>query len=56
MKNTPRQNFNMIQDECNPLNLKARLITKWVDREVLDVFIEKYEKAIVWILYPVIVD
>lgn len=49
-----QEQFNIIQDELNALQVKARLMSKWVSKEILDVVIPQYEKEVHNIIYPVI--
>ena len=49
--NTKEEDFMIIQDFLNSLNVKARLLSKWVDRKILDEFIKKYEEAVHKIIY-----
>jgi len=53
---TTQENFHIIQDDLNALNVKGRLMTKWVNREILERIIPLYEKAIHHIIYPLIVE
>ncbi len=53
MSNTPfNKDLMIIQDDLNPLNVKWRLLTKWVDRNVLNKFINEYDQAVHDIIYP----
>lgn len=46
------KNYMAIQHELNPLAVKWRLLMQWVDRPVLDKFINNYEQAVHDIIYP----
>lgn len=54
MNKTIQENFHIIQDELNPLQVKGRLKMKWVDKEILNKVMENYEEAINNIIYPLI--
>jgi hypothetical protein len=51
-----KDNFHIVQDDLNALNVKSRLMTKWVDIEILDRIIPEYEKAVQNIIYPLIIE
>ena len=53
---TTQEQFNIVQDHLNWLNVKARLIRQWVSREILDILIPKYEEVVHWLIYPIIKD
>ena len=50
-----QESFHIIQDDLNALQVKARLMTKWVDREILERIIPEYEKMVHKLIYPVII-
>lgn len=51
-----RETFHIMQDDLNWLQVKARLLSKWADRKILNEIIPKYEIAVHKILYPVIIE
>ena len=51
-----KDNFHLIQHDLNALNVKWRLMTKWVDRDILDRIIPEYEKRVQNLIYPLIID
>ena len=46
-----QENLQIIRHHTNALHIKCRLIEAGVDKEVLNPFIEKYEKAVHEIIY-----
>ena len=49
------EQFNIIQDDLNALQVKARLMSKWVDKKILDKIIPEYENKVHKIIYPLII-
>ena len=51
-----QKDFHIIQDDLNALQVKARLMSKWVDRKILDRIIPQYEEMVHKLIYPIIIN
>ena len=47
-----KEDLLIIQHNMNALSIKWKLLTQWVSKDVLNIFINEYDKLITPIIYP----